>query len=54
MINLKFFLSSPGFLYKNSPYTSPINPADTVNPGKYAPNGNKIAPIKSPKCCNYT
>jgi len=22
--------------------------ADIVNPGKYAPNGNKIAPIKSP------
>ena len=22
---------------------------DIVNPGKYAPNGNKIAPIKSPK-----
>ena len=52
-INLKSFISFPGFLYKNIPYTNPINAALIVNPGKYAPNGKSIAPIKSPKSCNY-
>jgi len=47
-INFKSFLFSSGFLYKNIPYTNPINADDIVKPGKYAPNGNKIAPIKSP------
>ena len=49
IMNFKSLCSFPGFLYKISPYTKPIKAADIVNPGKYAPNGNNKAPIKSPK-----
>lgn len=43
--SLNFLLSSS---YKNIPYISPIIAWLNVYPGKYAPNGNNNAPIKSP------
>lgn len=48
IINFILFVLSSGFLYKNKPYITPVKIAEKVNPGKYGPNGNKIAPIKSP------
>lgn len=46
----KCLFSLFGVSYKNIPNISPASPQLTVNPGKYAPNGQNIAPIKSPKC----
>lgn len=43
--SLIFLLS---FSYKNIPYISPQIAWLNVYPGKYAPNGNNNAPIKSP------
>jgi len=48
LINNCLFLGSSPLLYKNKPYINPEIAALTVKPGKYAPNGNKIAPKKSP------
>ena len=36
------------FLRKNQPNTAPVKNAVSVNPGKYAPTGNKIAETTSP------
>lgn len=52
IISLTKNLPSPNFLfsfsYKNIPYISPIIAWLNVYPGKYEPNGNNNAPIKSP------
>ena len=40
-------ISLKTFLEKNIPKITPSNAFVSVNPGKYAPIGNKIAPIKS-------
>lgn len=46
--NFPSFIGFSGLSYKNTPCISPVKAALSVNPGKYEPNGNSNAPIKSP------
>lgn len=45
---VKYFFALFGVSYKNNPNIKPDNASLIVKPGKYAPNGHRMAPIKSP------